>query len=89
MNRKNDNEDLDNLNDEFSDEVKQKYNERQYFLRLTESKTKSIHFVLRKRRGRLSETKKKIFFDFIESIPKSIYLLSSNVLCENNFLTSL
>ena len=71
MKIKNDNEELDNLVDEFLNVVKHNYNERYYFLRLNQSKTKSIHFLLRKRRSSLSKTKKKLF-DGIESISKLV-----------------
>ena len=64
---------LDRLVDDFLNPVKVKYSEKYYHLQITESKSKSIYFVFRKKRGHLSEQEKKKLFEDIEDIINSIY----------------
>ena len=65
MNIKNNNEDLDSSADEFLSVAQQKYNKRFYFNKLTESKTKLLHFVLRKRLIVCQKLKNKFYLTIL------------------------
>ena len=47
---------------------------RLYYARVTESKNKSIHFVLRKKCGKFIQDEKKLLFEKIDVIAKSIFI---------------
>ena len=87
--KKSEHELLDELVEDFLNVVKTKYSQRYYHLHITESQSKSIYFVIRKKRGRLTKQEKRRLFEDIEEIINSIYIyfsIKSNFILRNYFL---
>lgn len=62
------------FNDEFLNVFKSQYFSHFYYMRVTESKIRSRHFVSRKTRDRFTKNENKQLFESTETISKSVYI---------------
>ena len=64
---------LDEISNNISRFIKEKYSPRYYFQRVTQSKSGSFLFGLKKKKGHLTQTEKANLIENVEEIDPSVY----------------
>ena len=66
-------EKIDFLIDGFLNFFKIKYSSKDFYFRITKSKSKSIHLLIRKKRSCLTEKQKMLLFKIIDVVSNSVH----------------